>query len=47
MIAAYLAAMSVPWAIRAFPVPKDATPTQILEHLPGMAVFRLSVVNAP
>ncbi|MFB9685106.1 nitroreductase family deazaflavin-dependent oxidoreductase [Amycolatopsis plumensis] len=42
VVAAYLAAMSVPWAIRAFPVPQDATPAQILEHLPGMAVFRLS-----
>ncbi|MET8998228.1 nitroreductase family deazaflavin-dependent oxidoreductase [Amycolatopsis sp. NPDC004169] len=42
VVAAYLAAMSVPWAIRAFPVPQDATPEQILEHLPGMAVFRLT-----
>jgi deazaflavin-dependent oxidoreductase (nitroreductase family) len=45
VVAAYLAAMSVPWAIRAFPVPQDATPAQILEHLPGMAVFRLSTVD--
>lgn len=42
VVAAYLATMSVPWAIRAFPVPQDATPEQILEHLPGMAVFRLT-----
>lgn len=46
VVAAYLAAMSVPWAIRAFPVAQDATPAQILEHLPGMAVFRLSTVDA-
>ncbi|EOD63007.1 hypothetical protein H480_39245 [Amycolatopsis vancoresmycina DSM 44592] len=46
VVAAYLAAMSVPWAIRAFPVPQDATPAQILEQLPGMAVFRLSTVDS-
>ncbi len=45
VVAAYLAAMSVPWAVRAFPVPQDATPGQILEHLPGMAVFRLSTAD--
>ncbi|SEC89351.1 deazaflavin-dependent oxidoreductase, nitroreductase family [Amycolatopsis tolypomycina] len=45
VVAAYLAAMRVPWAIRAFPVPQDATPAQILAHLPGMAVFRLSTVD--
>ncbi|WP_310976162.1 MULTISPECIES: nitroreductase family deazaflavin-dependent oxidoreductase [unclassified Amycolatopsis] len=45
VVAAYLAAMSVPWAIRAFPVPQDATPARILEHLPTMAVFRLSTVD--
>ena len=45
VVAAYPAAMPVPWAIRAFPVPQDATPAQILEHLPGMAVFRLSTVD--
>ncbi|WP_410621020.1 nitroreductase/quinone reductase family protein [Amycolatopsis sp. cmx-8-4] len=42
VVATYLAAMSVPWAIKAFPVAQDATPAQIREHLPGMAVFRLS-----
>ncbi|WP_086680455.1 nitroreductase/quinone reductase family protein [Amycolatopsis pretoriensis] len=41
VVATYLAAMSVPWAVKAFPVPQDATPAQILEHLDGMAVFRL------
>ncbi|WP_086840289.1 nitroreductase family deazaflavin-dependent oxidoreductase [Amycolatopsis kentuckyensis] len=45
VVAGYLAAMSVPWAVRAFPVPQDATPAQILAHLPGMAVFRLSTVD--
>ncbi|MEU4254026.1 nitroreductase family deazaflavin-dependent oxidoreductase [Amycolatopsis sp. NPDC026612] len=47
VVASYLAAMSVPWAIRAFPVPQDATLGQILGHLPGMAVFRLSTVDEP
>lgn len=47
VVATYLAAMSVPWAIRAFPVPQDATPAQILEHLPGMAVFRLTARDTP
>ncbi|WP_326952795.1 nitroreductase/quinone reductase family protein [Amycolatopsis sp. NBC_01286] len=42
VVATYLAAMSVPWAIKAFPVAQDATPAQIREHLPAMAVFRLS-----
>jgi deazaflavin-dependent oxidoreductase (nitroreductase family) len=41
VVATYLAAMSVPWAVRAFPVPQHATPAQILEHVPEMAVFRL------
>ncbi|WP_410586574.1 nitroreductase family deazaflavin-dependent oxidoreductase [Amycolatopsis sp. lyj-23] len=45
VVATYLAAMSVPWAIRAFPVPQDAGAGQILEHLPGMAVFRLSAAD--
>jgi deazaflavin-dependent oxidoreductase (nitroreductase family) len=45
VVATYLSAMSVPWAIRAFPVPRDATPGRILEHLPGMAVFRLSTAD--
>ncbi len=45
VVATYLAAMSVPWAIKAFPVPQDASHEQILEHLPGMAVFRLSTVD--
>lgn len=45
VVATYLAAMSVPWAIKAFPVPQDATPRQILEHLTGMAVFRLTTVH--
>ncbi|WP_328455961.1 MULTISPECIES: nitroreductase/quinone reductase family protein [unclassified Amycolatopsis] len=42
VVATYLAAMAVPWAIKAFPVPQDASPAQIREHLPDMAVFRLS-----
>ncbi|MDQ7804453.1 nitroreductase family deazaflavin-dependent oxidoreductase [Amycolatopsis sp. A133] len=46
VVAAYLAAMSVPWAIRAFPVAQDAGLDEILEHLAGMAVFRLSTVDA-
>lgn len=41
VVATYLAAMSVPWAVKAFPVPQDATKDRILEHLDGMAVFRL------
>ncbi|MGW5724302.1 nitroreductase/quinone reductase family protein [Amycolatopsis sp. NPDC003865] len=41
VVATYLAAMSVPWAVKAFPVPQDATPDRILQHLGGMAVFRL------
>ncbi|MCR6482590.1 nitroreductase/quinone reductase family protein [Amycolatopsis sp. OK19-0408] len=45
VVATYLAAMSVPWAVKAFPVPQDATPAQIGAHLPGMAVFRLSTVD--
>jgi deazaflavin-dependent oxidoreductase (nitroreductase family) len=45
VVATYLAAMSVPWAVKAFPVPQDATPSQILEHLDGMAVFKLTTVD--
>lgn len=45
VVATYLAAMTVPWAIKAFPVPQDATPARIREHLAGMAVFRLSTVD--
>jgi deazaflavin-dependent oxidoreductase (nitroreductase family) len=45
VVATYLGAMSVPWAIRAFPVPRDAPPDRILEHLPGMAVFRLNTMD--
>lgn len=45
VVAAYLAAMSVPWAIKAFPVAQDADPAEIQAHLPGMAVFRLSTVD--
>ncbi|GAB3144671.1 nitroreductase family deazaflavin-dependent oxidoreductase [Amycolatopsis stemonae] len=45
VVAAYLAAMSVPWAVKAFPVPQDATAGQIRAELPGMAVFRLSTVD--
>lgn len=45
VVATYLAAMSVPWAVKAFPVPQDASPAQIKQHLAGMAVFRLSTVD--
>lgn len=45
VVATYLAAMSVHWAVKAFPVPQDATPAQIRARLPGMAVFRLSTVD--
>ncbi|MFI5585382.1 nitroreductase/quinone reductase family protein [Amycolatopsis sp. NPDC051758] len=47
VVATYLAAMSVPWAVKAFPVPQDATREQISAHLPEMAVFRLSTVDTP
>jgi deazaflavin-dependent oxidoreductase (nitroreductase family) len=47
VVATYLGAMSVPWAVKAFPVPQDASTAQIREHLAGMAVFRLSTVDVP
>jgi hypothetical protein len=47
VVATYLAAMAVPWAIKAFPVARDATPAQIREHLPDMAVFRLTGRDDP
>jgi deazaflavin-dependent oxidoreductase (nitroreductase family) len=47
VVATYLAAMAAPWAIKAFPVAQDATPAQIREHLPAMAVFRLSGKDDP
>jgi deazaflavin-dependent oxidoreductase (nitroreductase family) len=47
VVATYLGAMSVPWAVKAFPVPQDASPARIREHMSGMAVFRLSRADAP
>ncbi|MEC3979308.1 nitroreductase/quinone reductase family protein [Amycolatopsis sp. H20-H5] len=41
IVAQYLASMSVPWAISAFPIAKDASLAEIRVNLPGMAVFRL------
>ncbi len=45
VVATYLAAMSVPWAVKAFPVPQDASLARILEELPRMAVFRLDTTG--
>ncbi|WIX98374.1 nitroreductase/quinone reductase family protein [Amycolatopsis mongoliensis] len=41
VVAQYLEAMAVPWAIEAFPVAQDATEDEIVPHLLGMAVFVL------
>ncbi len=41
VVAAYLAAVTVPWALSAFPVPTGASRTEIAAHLDEMAVFRL------
>ncbi|GAA1863192.1 nitroreductase family deazaflavin-dependent oxidoreductase [Pseudonocardia ailaonensis] len=40
-VAAYLRAVTVPWALRAFPVGPDASVEEIAEHLDSLAVFRL------
>jgi len=40
-IAAYLRAMQVPWALKAFPVGPDDGPETIAEHLDTIAVYRL------
>jgi deazaflavin-dependent oxidoreductase (nitroreductase family) len=42
VVGQYLASMTVPWAVRAFPVAQDAGPAEIHAHLPRMAVFRLA-----
>ncbi|WP_370941934.1 nitroreductase/quinone reductase family protein [Amycolatopsis sp. cg5] len=41
VIAVYLRSMTVPWAIRAFPVPQEASLDDILGHVADMAVFEL------
>jgi deazaflavin-dependent oxidoreductase (nitroreductase family) len=41
VVSAYLLSMNVPWAIRAFPVPQDASLADITADLVTMAVFRL------
>jgi deazaflavin-dependent oxidoreductase (nitroreductase family) len=41
VVAAYLRAVTVPWALRAFPVGPDASEEEITEHLDSLAVFRL------
>ncbi|MEJ8279094.1 nitroreductase family deazaflavin-dependent oxidoreductase [Pseudonocardia spirodelae] len=40
-VVGYLRALDVPWALQAFPVPADAGPEQVAEHLDTIAVFRL------
>lgn len=40
-ISAYLRAMRVPWALRAFPVTPEAGIEEITAHLHSIAVFRL------
>lgn len=40
-VAAYLNAVQVPWALRAFPVAADAGESEISAHLREMAVLRL------
>ena len=41
VVSQYLASMSVPWAIRSFPVAQDAPEDAIRSHLGEMAVFEL------
>ncbi|WP_433506614.1 nitroreductase family deazaflavin-dependent oxidoreductase [Pseudonocardia halophobica] len=41
VVSAYLRAMTVPWALQAFPVPADASLEEITAHLDTIAVFRL------
>ncbi len=40
-ISAYLKAMQVPWALRAFPVGPEASLDEITAHLDSIAVYRL------
>lgn len=40
-ISAYLTAMQVPWALRAFPVSPEASLDEITAHLDTIAVYRL------
>ncbi len=40
-ISAYLEAMQVPWALRAFPVGPEASLEEITAHLGSIAVYRL------
>ena len=40
-ISAYLTAMQVPWALRAFPVGPEASLDEITAHLGSIAVYRL------
>jgi deazaflavin-dependent oxidoreductase (nitroreductase family) len=40
-ISAYLTAMQVPWALRAFPVGPEASLDEITAHLDSLAVYRL------
>lgn len=41
VVSTYLRAVTVPWALKAFPVPPEATPAEITAHLDSIAVFRL------
>jgi deazaflavin-dependent oxidoreductase (nitroreductase family) len=41
VVSTYLRAVTVPWALRAFPVTPDASPAEIGAHLDSIAVFRL------
>jgi deazaflavin-dependent oxidoreductase (nitroreductase family) len=41
VVSTYLKAVTVPWALRAFPVTPEATVTEITGHLDSIAVFRL------
>ncbi|MFC4945256.1 nitroreductase/quinone reductase family protein [Pseudonocardia sp. GCM10023141] len=41
VISAYLRSMQVPWALRAFPVPAEASIAEITEHIATIVTFRL------
>lgn len=41
VISAYLRAMQVPWALRAFPIGPEASLEEITAHLDSIAVYRL------
>lgn len=41
VVSAYLTAMTVPWAVRAFPVAPGAPLDEIRAHMDSIAVFRL------